>query len=38
MQQVRVHGPGDVRLDEVGPPDPGPNDALVACGCLRHLW
>jgi len=35
VQQVRVHGPGDVRLDEVGPPDPGPNDALVAvaaCG------
>ncbi len=35
MRQVRVHGPGDVRLDEVEPPDPGPRDALVAvaaCG------
>lgn len=35
MQQVRVHGPGDVRLDEVADPDPGPRDAVVrvaACG------
>ncbi len=35
MLQVRVHGPGDVRVDEVGPPDPGPRDAVVrvaACG------
>ena len=35
MQQIRVHGPGDVRLDDVAPPDPGPDDALVAvaaCG------
>jgi len=33
--QVRVHGPGDVRVDEVADPDPGPTDALVrvaACG------
>ncbi|MGD0880242.1 MAG: zinc-binding dehydrogenase [Acidimicrobiales bacterium] len=33
--QVRVHGPGDVRLDDVDPPDPGPRDAVVrvaACG------
>lgn len=35
MLQVRVHGPGDVRVDEVPDPDPGPGDALVriaACG------
>lgn len=35
MQQVRVHGPGDVRVDEVADPHPGPADALVrvaACG------
>ena len=35
MRQVRVHGPGDVRLDDVPEPDPGPRDALVrvaACG------
>ena len=35
MLQVRVHGPGDVRVDEVAPPDPGPRDAVVriaACG------
>jgi threonine dehydrogenase-like Zn-dependent dehydrogenase len=35
MQQIRVHGPNDVRLDDVDDPDPGPRDALVriaACG------
>lgn len=35
MLQVRVHGPGDVRVDEVAPPSPGPRDAVVrvaACG------
>jgi len=35
MRQVRVHGPGDVRLDDIPEPDPGPRDALVrvaACG------
>ncbi|MBM4268341.1 MAG: zinc-binding dehydrogenase [Deltaproteobacteria bacterium] len=35
MKQVRIHGPGDVRLDDVAPPDPGPRDAVVrvvACG------
>lgn len=36
MRQVRVHGPDDVRLDQVEPPaGPGPRDALVrptACG------
>ncbi|MGO8872866.1 MAG: zinc-dependent alcohol dehydrogenase [Acidimicrobiales bacterium] len=35
MRQVRVHGPGDVRVDDVDPPDPGPRDAVLAvaaCG------
>ena len=35
MLQVRVHGPGDVRVDDVPEPDPGPSDAVVrvaACG------
>lgn len=35
MLQVRVHGPGDVRVDDVPEPDPGPRDAVVritACG------
>jgi len=35
MLQVRVHGPGDVRVDDVDEPDPGPDDAVVriaACG------
>jgi threonine dehydrogenase-like Zn-dependent dehydrogenase len=35
MLQVRVHGPGDVRVDEVAEPEPGPGDAVVriaACG------
>ncbi len=35
MKQIRVHGPGDVRLDEVSAPTPGSRDALVrvaACG------
>jgi threonine dehydrogenase-like Zn-dependent dehydrogenase len=35
MLQVRVHGPDDVRVDEVDPPRPGPADAVVrvaACG------
>ena len=36
MLQVRIHGPDDVRLDEVGePPEPGPRDAVLrvsACG------
>ncbi len=35
MRQVRIHGPGDVRVDDVAEPDPGPRDALVrvaACG------
>jgi 2-desacetyl-2-hydroxyethyl bacteriochlorophyllide A dehydrogenase len=35
MQQVRLHGVADVRLDEVAVPSPGPRDVLVkidACG------
>ena len=35
MKQIRVHGPNDVRLDEVPPPPPGARDVLVrmaACG------
>ena len=35
MRQVRVHGPNDVRIDDVEPPQPGPRDAVVrvvACG------
>lgn len=35
MLQVMVHGVGDTRLDEIAPPDPGPNDVVVrvaACG------
>ena len=35
MLQVRIHGPDDVRVDEVDDPEPGPSDALVrvaACG------
>jgi threonine dehydrogenase-like Zn-dependent dehydrogenase len=35
MLQVRVHGPGDVRVDDVPEPDPGPRDVVVrvaACG------
>jgi (R,R)-butanediol dehydrogenase / meso-butanediol dehydrogenase / diacetyl reductase len=33
--QVRVHGPDDVRVDEVAEPEPGPDDVVVrvaACG------
>src|SRR5262245_3334833 len=35
MLQVRVHGPGDVRVDEVPEPEPGRGDVVVrvaACG------
>ena len=35
MKQIRVHGPHDVRLDDLPAPSPGPRDALVriaACG------
>jgi len=33
--QVRIHAPGDVRIDEVPAPEPGPRDVVVkvaACG------
>ena len=35
MRQVRIHGPEDVRVDEVPAPTPGPRDVVVrvaACG------
>jgi len=35
VKQVRLHGPEDVRLDEVPEPEPGPRDVVVrvaACG------
>lgn len=35
MLQVRIHGPGDVRLDEVPEPTPGPGDVVLrvqSCG------
>ena len=35
MKQVNVHGPDDVRIDEVADPAPGPRGAVVrvaACG------
>lgn len=39
MLQVRIHGPGDVRLDDVPEPEPGLRDVVVRvtacgiCGC-----
>ncbi len=35
MKRATIHAPGDVRLDEVAVPEPGPHDAVVrvqACG------
>jgi threonine dehydrogenase-like Zn-dependent dehydrogenase len=35
MKAIRLHGPGDFRLDEIGEPTPGPADVVVrvaACG------
>jgi threonine dehydrogenase-like Zn-dependent dehydrogenase len=35
MRQIRIHGPRDVRIDDIDDPRPGPADALVkvaACG------
>ena len=35
MKQIRVHGPDDVRLDDIDPPDPGSRDVVLqvaACG------
>jgi (R,R)-butanediol dehydrogenase / meso-butanediol dehydrogenase / diacetyl reductase len=34
MRQIRVHAPGDVRLDDLPPAAPGPRDAVVGvAGC-----
>jgi (R,R)-butanediol dehydrogenase / meso-butanediol dehydrogenase / diacetyl reductase len=34
MKQIRVHGPNDVRLDDLPPATPGPRDAVVRiAGC-----
>ena len=34
MKQLRIHGPNDIRLDEVPDPEVGPRDVLriAACG------
>ncbi|MBW2425600.1 MAG: zinc-binding dehydrogenase [Deltaproteobacteria bacterium] len=32
MRRAQIHGPGDVRLDEVPEPEVGPGDALLAVG------
>lgn len=35
MKQVRIHGPGDVRVDDIEPVAPGPRDAVIqvrSCG------
>lgn len=32
MKAIRVHGPGDLRLDEIPAPVPGPRDVLVRVG------
>lgn len=35
MKQLNVHGPDDVRVDEIAEPEPGPRDAVLrvaACG------
>ena len=35
MKQIRIHGPDDVRLDDIDPPDPGSRDVVLqvaACG------
>ena len=35
MKAVRLHGPGDLRLDEIAEPTPGAADVVVrvaACG------
>jgi threonine dehydrogenase-like Zn-dependent dehydrogenase len=35
MEQIRIHGPDDVRMDQREPQEPGPRDALIsvrACG------
>lgn len=35
MEQIRIHGPDDVRMDQREPQEPGPRDAIIkvrACG------
>jgi (R,R)-butanediol dehydrogenase/meso-butanediol dehydrogenase/diacetyl reductase len=32
MRAVRVHGPGDLRVDEIPRPAPGPRDVLLRVG------
>lgn len=32
MKRAQIHGPGDVRLDEVPEPEPGPDDVVIAVG------
>lgn len=35
MKQVRIHAPGDVRVDDIEPVEPGPRDAVIqvrSCG------
>lgn len=42
MRGVFMYGPGDVRVDEVPVPEPGPRDAVIrilrACICGSDLW
>lgn len=43
MKQVRLHGPHDLRLEDLPDPEPGPNDVVVAvqafgiCGSDLHF-
>ena len=37
MKQVNVHGPDDVRLDDVADPEPGPRDAVVRVAARRAV-
>ena len=44
MRAVRLHAVGDLRLEEVPVPEPGPGEVLVrveaagVCGTDRHLF
>lgn len=43
-QAVIVHGPGDLRIEDIGEPTPGPDEAVVqiayggVCGSDLHYW